>query len=138
MLCLNLTDGKASAELLKACLYHDLPETATGDIPAPVKWHSPVMRTELGRLEDIFINMHNLKCKLEPWEEHVLKFADGLELAYFCVDQRMLGNKYVAEMFKNIFNSLRTIENPVSSMLTADKLKKEMKSLQEAWNAAIC
>src|SRR6266705_5974190 len=41
-----------SAQLLQACLTHDLNESVLGDLPAPTKWRSAVLNKEWEKLEE--------------------------------------------------------------------------------------
>jgi 5'-deoxynucleotidase YfbR-like HD superfamily hydrolase len=116
MLCWKLCDHEPSAELLKAAMFHDLAEKFTGDIPAPVKWRSPVISAELLKQEAVFEKEHKLYCSLTPKEELVLKWADSLELMWYCVDEVTLGNRFVEEMYWNIDSFLTDLE-PVKNAL---------------------
>lgn len=104
MLCIEICQGKASAELLKAALYHDLPECETGDVPAPVKWKSPAVAGALEEMEQEFNERHNLHVSITAEELIILKWADSLELAFFCVDQLMMGNRFVKHMYNSIMH----------------------------------
>lgn len=110
MLCWRLHDREPSAELLKAALFHDLAETVTGDIPAPVKWHSPAIKAELEKVEAIFDKIFHLEVSLSPTEELILKWADSLELMWYCVDQIRLGNQNVEDIWRNIDRFLTTLQ----------------------------
>lgn len=93
--CMILTQivENPSAELLKAALYHDLPEVDTGDMPATTKWRYPKLAEELEIAELDFITRHGLSVKLHDREWLALKYADMCELVQFCVDQLNLGNR---------------------------------------------
>lgn len=93
MLLLEVTEGKCSTNLLKAALYHDIPEIATGDIPATTKWSSVELHGALLELEEVFINEHKLDVPLTLEEMFLLKFCDMLELVLYCLDQLKLGNR---------------------------------------------
>lgn len=92
-LCLILTQiYTPSAELLRAALYHDLPEMETGDVPATTKWRYPKLAEELEIAEMEFIRRNKLEVNLTDEEWRALKWADMLELVMYCVDQIKLGN----------------------------------------------
>jgi 5'-deoxynucleotidase YfbR-like HD superfamily hydrolase len=96
MLCLEIqkiNNKECSAELLKAALFHDLPEHKTGDVPATAKWGSPGLKTLLDSLEDDVITEYGLEVALTIEETLILKYADSLELVMYCIDQMNLGNK---------------------------------------------
>jgi 5'-deoxynucleotidase YfbR-like HD superfamily hydrolase len=109
MLCWKLCDREPSAELLKAALFHDLAESYTGDVPANVKWASPTIKAELERLEGEFEKEHHLYLPLRPEDEKILKWADALELMWYCVDEMNLGNRFVDDMYSNINNHMDTL-----------------------------
>lgn len=82
------------AQLLMAALSHDLPEGHLGDMPAPLKWKEPEIKHRYERLEReeaIRLHVHD-EPDLSEDEKRILEFADKLELLWFCVEQRRLGN----------------------------------------------
>lgn len=89
---LAVTDGEASKELVKACLFHDLHEQYTGDIPAPVKWNNDTLHTSLYEIQEEFDAGFFLKCELTEQENSLLHFVDSLEFQFYCYEERMLGN----------------------------------------------
>lgn len=118
MLVLELTAGKASGNLMKAALFHDLAETSTGDVPANTKWRSPLLKQKLEVMEDIFNRRHGLTVELTPNEELILKWADSLELGFYCVDELNFGNKHVKDMYRNIIGFLQTLAAPENYYFT--------------------
>lgn len=109
LLCWEMYDGQPSAELLKAALFHDLAEVDTGDMPANVKWANPQLKNMLEQLEEDFNVKYGLVTELEDEERLVLKYADSMELAFFCIDQIRMGNWHVKIMLSNILNALTTL-----------------------------
>ena len=93
MLVLRFTDGNASQELLKAVLYHDLPEVETGDLPATFKWANLGVVQALNRVEEAFDEKYGTSVTLTDEERLILKAADILELVEYCIDQMNLGNR---------------------------------------------
>lgn len=88
-----ITDGKARPELLRAALYHDQAEQFIGDVPAPVKWRSKALNNELAIMEDLFNIENNIMPEVLTDEEQLLlKWADMLELLWFCYEQKLQGN----------------------------------------------
>jgi 5'-deoxynucleotidase YfbR-like HD superfamily hydrolase len=116
MLCVRLSYGSPSSDLLMAALYHDLAETVTGDIPAPAKWRYPGLKNELLKIESEFEDEYFLNSDLTNNEILILKHADGLELASFCIDQIMLGNKNMIIIYHNITQFLETLKKPEGSI----------------------
>lgn len=102
MLTLHMTHGQASGNLLRAALYHDLAEQHTGDTPAPAKWASNDLAQALGSMEDDFEKKHGIHVELTDMEKIILKWADSLELMFYCLEQRKLGNQYAEEPFYKV------------------------------------
>ena len=94
-----------SAMLLKAALHHDMGEYCTGDIPATTKWASQGLATLAELEEDAYLHHHGFTTAddLGGYERVVLKWADMLDLLFFCVEQKALGNEGVRPMFNRGF-----------------------------------
>ena len=93
LILLFITNGTASSELLKAALYHDLPELITGDIPATAKWKSEALSLALTEVEQRFEKDFDLSVEISDSEKLLLKWADMYELVQYCFDQLRLGNR---------------------------------------------
>jgi 5'-deoxynucleotidase len=120
MILLDLTNGKAHADLLKAALYHDLPEVFTGDIPATAKWASPTLVNSLKLLEDVFDEHHDLRVNLSEDDKRLLKFADMVELVMYSLDQLRLGNRNmldIAERGVCYLEEMQYVSQPALSMM---------------------
>ena len=90
-----------------AALYHDAPEIITGDMPTPVKYHSPALRDAYKALERESVRSmaallpEELAAALVPCmdgtaltpEEHrLLKAADRLSALIKCTEEQRSGN----------------------------------------------
>ena len=90
-----------------AALYHDAPEIITGDMPTPVKYHSPALRDAYKALETESVRSMaallpaELAAELTPYmdgsaltaEEHrLLKAADRLSALIKCTEEQRSGN----------------------------------------------
>ena len=90
-----------------AALYHDAPEIITGDMPTPVKYHSPALRDAYKALETESVRSMaallpaELAAELTPCmdgsvltaEEHrLLKAADRLSALVKCLEEQRSGN----------------------------------------------
>ena len=110
MLVRVITGDEASKDLIKAALDHDIPELATGDIPAPTKWLSPKIAEALYELDARFHSDHgNFFTEahhLTEDEARVLAIADMLELVLFCIEQREMGNLHLFSVELNGRKSL--------------------------------
>ncbi len=98
-----LSCGKPSASLLLACLQHDITEAETGDMPSPTK-------REMGIKEQF--SEHEVKVlhrndhvdasgELTDTERRTLKLADICAGMLFCIQERTMGNKFIAESYTN-------------------------------------
>lgn len=126
MLVMELTAGQPSLALVKAALYHDLAETATGDVPATTKWRSPMLKHKLDIMETVFNNRHGLSVHLSTEEALILKWADALELGFYCTDQLMYGNKHVKEMYHNILKFTQTLDVPLGLTNTISNIVQRL------------
>lgn len=89
-----------------AALYHDCPEILTGDLPTPIKYHSPEIREAYGKVEELAWEklLATLPPALRPafqglftGEEEqscrdIIKAADKLSAYIKCVEERKAGN----------------------------------------------
>jgi hypothetical protein len=109
--CLLLTElvDKPSVALLKAALYHDLPEHETGDIPATTKWKYPKLAEEVKSAENDFIERHGLAVSLPDKDWLALKYADMGELVMYSIDQIMLGNRNMVPVGKRGLDFLKDL-----------------------------
>ena len=86
-------------------LYHDAPETLTGDMPTPVKYHSLELRGAYKDVEkmanDRLLAMlpEDLRkcfapylCEGRDYDHQIVKAADSLSAYLKCVEERRAGN----------------------------------------------
>lgn len=102
---LRLLYPDAPLPLIWAIIEHDIPERLTGDIPAPTKWFGAIDKERLNQLEHEITKSvvgYDHCAILSYEEERWLKALDILELALFCRDQIMIGNKNMAVMLDRI------------------------------------
>jgi 5'-deoxynucleotidase YfbR-like HD superfamily hydrolase len=100
-----LTPGWATAarfRLVMAALAHDIAEHEVGDMPAPAKREMGI-RDLFGRHEATLLNEVQLHFEdnMDPEEKRVLKLADALDGAYFCLSEAALGNRRIGQVFMN-------------------------------------
>ena len=101
----SLSEHTCDTALL--ALYHDAPEIITGDMPTPVKYHSPALRDAYKALETESVRSMaallpaELAAELTPCmdgsaltaEEHrLLKAADRLSALIKCTEEQRSGN----------------------------------------------
>jgi 5'-deoxynucleotidase YfbR-like HD superfamily hydrolase len=82
-----------SSALMAAALYHDVAEKWIGDCPADVKWREPAIKEVLDRAEAGVERELAICVSLTDHEKFLLSVADRLELMFFCLEQRRMGNR---------------------------------------------
>lgn len=91
-LLLLLYPTAPSVNLIRATLWHDVQERWTGDIPAPLKWHSPGLVSVLEAVECQILEKLKLFEELSETETAWLRAVDLLELYIWTKEQEKLGN----------------------------------------------
>ena len=97
-MCLLLTVGMCSHELLRAALLHDLAEHQTGDIPSPAKKQYGIGE-QVNELETELLNSVGLRFSLTEGEKRTLKLSDIFQGMAFCLREIQLGNRRLEEIF---------------------------------------
>lgn len=87
-------DTAPSAQLVRFLLWHDVPEAITGDVPAPAKRYSKVLRAGLGEAEAKIIAEYDLMpdTDLTPKERDKAFYCDLMDLAIFAAEEADFGN----------------------------------------------
>lgn len=115
-------------EVAVAALYHDAPEILTGDLPTPVKYYNPEIKTAYKAVEqtsaerllsllprefqDIYRPYVSETCS--PEVERVVKAADKLSAYIKCVEETKAGNHEFDDALKQVGAALE--ENPLKSL----------------------
>lgn len=115
-------------EVTVAALYHDAPEILTGDLPTPVKYFNPEIKTAYKAVEqtsaerllsllpqefqDIYRPYVSETCP--PEAERVVKAADKLSAYIKCVEETKAGNHEFDDALKQVGAALE--ENPLKSL----------------------
>lgn len=104
-ICEALTFGSPSAALLIQAMAHDIGERWVGDVPATTKRSIPGLGSALTQLEDEAMLKkigHIVTCApLSDSDAVVLKAADALDGALFCLRELEFGNRAMAGVFRN-------------------------------------
>lgn len=121
----------ASAALLKAALFHDLPEITTGDVPAVAKWINPELKDILQQIEDRFIEAYELEQPLTAFELRVLEWCDMMELIMYCMEEVKMGNEYATTPLMNGLGwfHMREAPNDAYELILLD-FTREWESMQ--------
>ncbi len=94
---LELRD-ETSAELMKAIIYHDLPERWIGDMPFPAKEFSIGIRRRLQDMERNIGREMGWITSLTPEEGVWLYAVDRLEFLLWADDQAAMGNRHLDDV----------------------------------------
>ena len=129
-----------------AALYHDASEILTGDLPTPIKYHDPEIRSAYKRVERLYgqrlldllppeLREHYAPFVLEddPELEPIVKGADKLSAYIKCIEELKAGNNEFREAAAQTRKALEEYELPEvryfmdtfmdSFSLTLDELK---------------
>jgi len=110
-----------SFELIKAALWHDVPERWLGDIPSPAKHNNAGLRREYEELEDQIyksLDMLDLYQGLSDEDRIWLKACDCLELEIWAVEQLDLGNNRVMPVIAKLGQYFDSGDVPLPKEIT--------------------
>jgi 5'-deoxynucleotidase YfbR-like HD superfamily hydrolase len=112
-----LYPGEPSVSLIKAVLWHDLPERELGDIPAQAKWYNSGLHEAYRQAESNVFAMrypraHFALNNLTPDEREWLRGVDYLELMLWCGDQVGLGNANASIVVERILHRIQDDKLP--------------------------
>lgn len=101
-------DKEFDVDLILKTLRHDVPETITGDVPAPAKWLYPELEIGLRIAETDIGNSFQLHTRaLTPRQVQMIKFSDLLDLVIYSIEEFDMGNRHMAVMAFNALNAIR-------------------------------
>lgn len=112
--------------VMALAIYHDAGEVITGDLPTPVKYHNPFMRTEYKKLEALanqkLLTMlpPDLRPAYEPYLIHredtyewkLVKAADRICAYIKCIEEEKAGNSEFLQAKAAVLKSIRDNEMP--------------------------
>jgi len=112
--------------LAAAALYHDAPEILTGDMPTPIKYHSPEIKSAYDDVERLAVErlLRSLPDELRPAYRELLtasadpavcelvKAADKLAAYLKCVEERRAGNREFVSAEAAALGKLRAMRLP--------------------------
>lgn len=111
LLMLLYDEGLPSLNLIKAVLWHDIPERWTGDVPTPTKMADPMLRGLLNILERkvlFTLGIEHLFENLNAKEQDWLDAIDLLELFIWSQEQFESGNKNIQSLINQILKIFAT------------------------------
>ena len=108
-----------------AALYHDASEILTGDLPTPIKYYNPDIKTAYKEVERIAGNrlLDMLPAQLRPSYEHlvleddeqlnpIVKAADKLSAYIKCIDEQKAGNTEFDSAAEQIMQAMEAMDRP--------------------------
>ncbi|WP_298704873.1 5'-deoxynucleotidase [uncultured Veillonella sp.] len=123
----NLAGGQVDVNRLAVlAMYHDVSEIFTGDMPTPIKYFHPTLRSLYGEVERLAQEklLHTLPEILQPYykdiilgemtdeEARLLKAADTMAAFMKCALERQAGNGEFNEAYEGILKKLHNMEMP--------------------------
>jgi 5'-deoxynucleotidase YfbR-like HD superfamily hydrolase len=107
--------GPSFGMMIMGALEHDMAECKVGDLPAPGKRQPGFDRAGWNAMEHSVLeqNGYGIATNLLSTEERrIVKLCDNCEGALFCIDERMLGNLRIYEVFANFRSYIPEVLNP--------------------------
>lgn len=108
-----------------AALYHDATETLTGDLPTPIKYYNPEIKSAYKQVERIAGErlLEMLPEQLRPFytplvmeEDHeigiIVKEADKLSAYIKCVEEQKAGNTEFESAARQTMDAMYAMERP--------------------------
>ncbi len=108
-----------------AALYHDASEILTGDLPTPIKYHDPQIRSAYKRVERLYgerlldllppqLRAHYAPFVLEddPELEPIVKGADKLSAYIKCVEEQKAGNTEFDSAARQTLEAIEAMDRP--------------------------
>lgn len=105
--------------------YHEAGEVITGDLPTPIKYYNPDIKTAYKKIETIasekLLNMlpEELKSSYEKYllpqdsdENRIVKAADRICAYLKCVEEMKVGNKEFEKAKSSIHKSIKKLHMP--------------------------
>lgn len=107
-------------------IYHDMPEIITGDMPTPVKYFSPEIRTAFGAVEKVSQDrllsalpedLRDDFCGLLTENDdkdllRLVKAADKLSALVKCIEERKAGNSEFTGAEKSTLQAIESMDVP--------------------------
>ena len=104
-------------------LYHDTAEVVSGDLPTPIKYYSPRIKSAYSEIEDVINGklLESLPPEMaEKYDEYIrpdtdtieyklMKVADKVSAYIKCIDERLSGNKEFDTAFRRLQKQLDTL-----------------------------
>ena len=108
-------------------IFHDVPEIITGDLPTPVKYYNPLIRSAYGKVEEVACNklldmlpddmredygdlfFHNPQDE-ELWK--LVKAADKISALVKCIEEEKAGNHEFSKAYDTLKKAVGDLKMP--------------------------
>jgi 5'-deoxynucleotidase YfbR-like HD superfamily hydrolase len=118
-LCLVLTNGKATRNLLLHALFHDFGEKYTGDVPFPFKRDHPEIKEKFDAAEDQYLSQANIQLpQITEDEKKIMKAADMFQLCFKAKRELAMGNSLALPILENGVSYLRMLQWPSGTVFS--------------------
>ena len=128
-------------------MYHDVPEIITGDLPTPVKYHSPEIRKAYGQVENLAIDrltamlpedirgdyrdIMTLSGENDREYELIIKAADKISAIIKCIEEKNSGNREFIKAEQSLKSTVENIELPEAKAFIEEFLSSYELTLDE-------
>lgn len=127
-------------------LYHDCTEIITGDMPTPVKYHSPEIREAYKEVEELAANRllsmlpedirqvymdYFLSSRISEEEERIVKAADKLSALIKCIEEEKAGNQEFRSAKATILQGIHSMDCQEAEDFCQEFLPAYSKTLDE-------
>ncbi len=133
------------AQVVFRALYHDAAEILTGDLPTPVKYKNPQIRTAYGAVETAAVCQmlsflpEDLQADYQPLlmpdeesvEGKLVKAADKLSALIKCLEEQQAGNHEFKHALNAQLSALRRMELPAANIFIDEFLEAYQMNLDE-------
>lgn len=128
-----------------AAVYHDVPEIITGDLPTPVKYYDPGIKSAYKRVEEAAVEKllstvpddlredyaEVFDSESDPETARLVKAADKLSALIKCIEERRSGNTDFAEAERQTLEAIRKMRLPEADAFIEEFLPSYNLTLDE-------
>lgn len=133
------------AKAVMAAVYHDVPEIITGDLPTPVKYYDPDIKTAYKNVEKAASEKllstipEDLRDSYRPFFDEntdpqiseIVKAADKLSALIKCIEERRSGNTDFLDAEAQTLESIKNMRLPEVDVFLKEFLPSYSKTLDE-------
>lgn len=133
------------SEAVLTAVYHDVGEIITGDLPTPVKYYDPEIKTAYKRveqaaaeklLESVPEDLRDGYAPLitgghDPKIAEIVKAADKLSALIKCIEERKSGNSDFSEAERQTLEAIKKMELPEAEVFIEEFLPEYGLTLDE-------